>query len=74
MQSGGTCWAAAREAGEGGGQVSEAVVLSTIILLRIYESKIVFEVLRCFWNLEAERQNQLNQETTELKENSSVVY
>ena len=45
MQSGGTCWAAAREAGEGGGQVSEAVVLSTIILLRIYESKIVFEVL-----------------------------
>ena len=52
MQPGGTCWAAAREAavpvagaGEGGGQVSEAVVLSTIILLRIYESKIVFEVL-----------------------------
>ena len=66
MQSGGTCWAAAREAavpvagaGEGGGQVSEAVVLSTIILLRIYESKIVFEVLRCFRNLEADRQNHL---------------
>ena len=55
MQSGGTCWAAAREAavpvpvaGEGGGQVSEAVVLSTIILLRIYCSKALAMDLRLF--------------------------